>query len=231
MPPNRFDVITFDCFGTLVDWERGIADAFATEASRSGTTFDGPAIVSAYHQIEPKVEAGAYRPYRHVLAEAARRVASAFSWEIDPDRSGFLAESLPDWPPFPDTADALRRLSDAGYRLGILSNVDDDLLAGTLRRLPDVFDAGLLVTAQAVGSYKPALGHFEEARRRIGDRGWLHAAQSDFHDIRPASALGIPAAWVNRLRAARPSDRPAPLLEVPTLAELADSLITPDPGA
>ncbi|QDV37504.1 HAD family hydrolase [Tautonia plasticadhaerens] len=231
MTPNRFDVITFDCYGTLVDWERGIADAFASEASRKGTTFDGPAIVSAYHRIEPEVQAGTYRSYREILAEAAHRVASAFSWDLEPDHDGFLADSLPDWPPFPDTSDALRRLAEAGFRLGILSNVDGDLLAGTLRRLPDVFDADLIVTAQAVGSYKPAPGHFEEARRRIGARRWMHAAQSDFHDIRPAGELGIPAAWVNRTRAARPSDRPSPMLEVPTLAALADALVSTDPAA
>jgi FMN phosphatase YigB (HAD superfamily) len=103
---------------------------------------------------------------------------------------------LPGWRPFPDTCPALEALHGAGYRLGILSNVDDDLLAGTLKHFPVPFD--LLVTAQQVGSYKPAHGHFLEARRRLAGRRWLHAAQSFFHDVEPAGALGIPVVWVNR---------------------------------
>jgi 2-haloalkanoic acid dehalogenase type II len=231
MPPTRFDVITFDCYGTLIDWERGIQGAFALEAYRSGTSFDGPSILSSYLKLEPQVESGPYRPYREILAEVASRVAEEFDWEIEPGRSDFLASSLPGWEPFEDTGPALRRLSDEGYRLGILSNIDDDLLAGSLRRLPEVFDPELIVTAQAVGSYKPAPAHFEEARGRIGNRRWLHAAQSLFHDIRPATGLGIPAAWVNRSRRSQPDDGPAPLIEVPNLAALADALIQAEIGA
>jgi 2-haloalkanoic acid dehalogenase type II len=228
MPPTKFDVITFDCYGTLIDWERGIEGAFALEAYRSGTTFDGPSILSAYLKLEPRVEAGPYRPYREILSEVANRVADEFDWEIEPGRSDFLTSSLPNWEPFQDTGLALRRLSDAGYRLGILSNVDDDLLATSLRQLPDVFDPDLIVTAQGVGSYKPAPGHFGEARHRIGDRRWLHAAQSHFHDIRPANDLGIPAAWVNRSRQSRPKDDSSPLIEVPNLAALAEVLTRDD---
>src|SRR5262249_10506927 len=156
--------------------------------------------VAAYHEVEPEVESGPHRPYRDVLAETARRVGARLGWEVGEGRASLLAEGLPAWPPFPDTNGALERLARAGPRLGILSNIDDDLLAGTRRLLADVFDPSLIVTAQAVGSYKPAHGHFTEARRRVGGRRWLHAAQSHFHDVTPAVAMGIPSAWVNRKR-------------------------------
>jgi 2-haloalkanoic acid dehalogenase type II len=128
---------------------------------------------------------------------------------------------LPSWPPFPDTNDALRRLKEAGHRLAILSNVDDDLLAGTRRHLGVDFD--FVVTAQQVGSYKPAPGHFTTGRARIGARRWLHVAQSYFHDIQPARVLGIPTAWINR-KGQRPLDAAGADHEFRTLAEAADFL-------
>src|SRR5262249_53949792 len=133
-----------------------------------------------------------------------------------------FAARLPEWPLFPDTDAALVRMTGAGYRLGILSNVDDDLLSATVRHFSAPID--LIITAQQVGSYKPAHGHFLQARERIGQQRWLHAAQSHFHDVVPASALGVPAVWVNRKREALPVGGPAPLAEVATLAELADWL-------
>jgi 2-haloalkanoic acid dehalogenase type II len=148
-------------------------------------------------------------------------VAKRFGWTPAPERARGLAESLPGWKPFPDTNPALERLVSAGHRLGILSNVDDDLLAGTLRHFTVPFD--LLVTAQQVRSYKPAPGHFETARRRIGRSRWLHAAQSHFHDVVPCRALGIPVAWINRKgESGREDVRPD--IEVSTLAGLADRL-------
>ena len=224
MATRAIEVITFDCYGTLIDWDAGIRGAFGTEALRSGSTYDGDLVMELYHEEEPEVQTGPFRPYREVLAEVARRVTDRLSMPAGPEGASFLADGLPDWPPFPDTGAALERLAAAGYRLGILSNVDDDLLAGTRRHLPDVFDDDLIVTAQRVGSYKPAPGHFEEARHRIGDRGWLHAAQSLFHDIRPASSMAIPAAWINRYNDPRPAGGPEPAIEVATLAELADRL-------
>ena len=219
--PRPFDVITFDCYGTLIDWNAGIAGAVLEAARLDGVPLERDAVLAAYHAVEPEVEAGPFRPYRAVLAEAAGRVAARLGWKLPPERAGFLAESLPRWPPFPDTNPALERLAAAGYELGILSNVDADLLAGTRRRLRVPF--AFTVTAQQVGSYKPAQGHFLAGRERVGGRSWLHAAQSFFHDVAPAVALGIPVAWVNRLH-----DQPAtvarPLREVASLAELADWL-------
>ncbi len=191
-----YDVVTFDCYGTLVDWQDGIARAFREAAGREGLLLDRAAVLAAYAEVEPAIEGAGYLPYRDVLAACAVEVARRVGFRLDEARAGFLATSLADWRPFPDTVDALGRLAEAGYTLGILSNVDDDLLAATRRSLGVEFS--IVVTAEQVRSYKPAHGHFLEARRRIGGRPWLHAAQSRFHDLAPAQALGIDAAWIRR---------------------------------
>jgi 2-haloalkanoic acid dehalogenase type II len=218
---RRFEVLTFDCYGTLIDWERGIAEAFAAAAAADGLVLDRAAVLRAYHEVEPRVQAERYRRYRDVLALTARAVAQRLGWALTPGRDAFLPESLPGWPPFPDTNEALRRLQNAGHRLLILSNVDDDLLAGTRRHLDADFEA--VVTAEQVGSYKPAPGHFRAARTRIGGAPWLHVAQSYFHDVQPARTLGIPTAWVNR-KGEQPLDDRGPDHEFRTLAEAADFL-------
>ena len=218
---QAYDFITFDCYGTLIDWERGISDAFAKIAVALGVALDTSAALATYTDIEPVVEAETYRTYRAVLTETARRVTKQLGWPLAENRATFLADSLPSWRPFSDTNPALKRLVTAGYRLGILSNVDDDLLAGTLRHFDVKFD--LLVTAQQVGSYKPNHNHFLAARRRIGTSRWLHAAQSYFHDVVPARELGISVAWINRQRSAAPDGGHADR-EFRTLAELADWL-------
>lgn len=193
---KEYDVITFDCYGTLIDWESGIREAFMRAAAEDGIRLDEKGIIAVYSAVEPVVERERYRRYRDVLTESAARTAHALGWPIAWERATFLAESLPSWKPFPDTNPALQRLRDAGYRLGILSNVDDDLLERTRKHFSVDFD--IIVTAQQVGSYKPAPNHFLVARERIGDARWLHAAQSNMHDIVPTNALGIPNAWINR---------------------------------
>jgi 2-haloacid dehalogenase/putative hydrolase of the HAD superfamily len=218
---RAYDVLTFDCYGTLIDWEDGIGSAFVREAAADGVALDPFRVLAAYHEVEPEVEASRYRPYREVLSETALRVAERLGWKLSKDRTTFLADSLPDWRPFPDVNPALVELVGAGYRLGILSNVDDDLLGETRRHFPVAFD--VVVTAQQVRSYKPAHGHFLEARRRIGDSRWLHAAQSFFHDVIPAHALGIPVAWINRKGEPRSGDA-TPDVELRNLTELADWL-------
>ncbi|MGZ7042633.1 MAG: HAD family hydrolase [Thermoanaerobaculia bacterium] len=191
-----FDYITFDCYGTLIDWESGIRDAFRSAAAADGVDLDGDAILRAYAAIEPVVENEMYRRYRDVLQETASRVAHFLGWPIETQRAIFLAESLPSWPPFADTNAALKRLDKAGYQLGILSNCDDDLLAATRQHF--TVDFKPVITAQQVHSYKPAPGHFITARERIAGAPWLHAAQSNFHDIIPTNSLGISNAWINR---------------------------------
>ena len=215
-----YDIITFDCYGTLIDWEAGIAGAFMRAVVGTGSRLDSHTVLAAYERIEPAVEAEAYRSYREVLTESARRVARDLGWALPEARAGFLAESLPFWIPFADTNAALEQLFKAGYQLGILSNVDDDLLAGTRRHFTVPID--LIVTAQQVGSYKPADRHFTTARERIGGRRWLHAARSHFHDVTPCRRLGVPVAWINRAGETR--GEPRPDRELTSLTELADWL-------
>jgi 2-haloalkanoic acid dehalogenase type II len=221
MAERLYDVVTFDCYGTLIDWESGIGRAFAAEAVKIGHPVDAAAAVNLYVDVEAAVEQEGYRRYRDILAETARRVAARLGWPLPPERTGFLAESLPAGPQFPDTNAALRRLATAGYRLGILSNVDDDLLVWSRRLLAAMFE--IVITAQQVGSYKPASPHFVAARTVIGGARWLHAAQSHYHDITPCAALGIPAAWINR-KPSPPSSAARAVETFPTLTGLADWL-------
>jgi 2-haloacid dehalogenase/putative hydrolase of the HAD superfamily len=220
MKPS-FQVVTFDCYGTLIDWESGIESAFAS-ALGPGGKIGRQELLSAYAECEAAVEAEPYRSYAEVLGETARRVGEKLGRPI-PSSDDFLARSLPGWRPFPDTNPALERLASAGIRLGILSNTDDGLLAATRRHFTVPFD--LIVTAQQVRSYKPGLAHFEEARRRFGGARWLHAAQSHFHDVVPARRLSISVAWINR-KGEKPAGGILPYFEVPTLRELADRLLS-----
>lgn len=221
MANGDFDIITFDCYGTLIDWESGIICAFQSEAAMNGVELNRDRIITAYAAEEPRVESAPYRPYREVLGETARRVAATLGWELSAERAGFLAASLPDWKPFPDTNPALERLARR-FQLGILSNIDDDLLAATRRQFSVDFD--LIVTAQQMKSYKPGLAHFEEAIARAGKRRLLHAAQSYFHDVVPASKLGIPVVWINRKGSRVEPGGPLPTHEVRNLTELANLL-------
>jgi 2-haloalkanoic acid dehalogenase type II len=218
---SEFDIITFDCYGTLIDWESGITGAIQAEAAQAGVSLNRDEIIEAYMIDEPAVEASGYRPYRDVLTETARRVAARLGWKIADDRAGFLAASLPNWQPFPDTNSALERLARK-FDLGILSNTDDDLLQGTRRHF--TVDFALIVTAEQVKSYKPAHAHFAEGIRRVGGKRLLHAAQSYFHDVVPASEMGIPVAWVNRKNEQVKEGGPRPSHETPDLAALADLL-------
>ena len=190
-----WDLVTFDCYGTLIDWEGGISAAFREEAERRGAQApDAAALLHLYHEIEPALQVGPFRSYREVLTLVAGRIAERLGWPAGDD--GFLPESLPSWPPFEDTNPALAALRSRGYRLAILSNVDRDLLDGTMRHFPVSFD--FVITAADVRAYKPAEEHFRAGRERAGPDRWVHAAQSWFHDVVPARRLGIPVVWVNR---------------------------------
>lgn len=221
MSARTYDVITFDCYGTLVDWEGGITRAFAEVAADDGLIVDPQTVLAAHAEIEPRIQRAGYTTYREVLRRTAKGIADRLGWSLSDERAAVLAESLPTWEPFEDTNPALRRLADAGHELGILSNVDDDLLSGTLRQLSVRFD--ILVTAEQLRSYKPAHAHFVEARRRLGKRRWLHAAQSHFHDVVPARELGVPVAWVNRKSEICAGDV-RPDHELRTMTDLADWL-------
>lgn len=194
----EFEFVTFDCYGTLIDWETGIQRAFKHALEGTGLSQAQEAeLFELYQEEEKRIEGEMpYRKYREVLSLAASAAARRFGKSIPEKLSSVLAEQLPGWEPFPDTNPALEKLTTE-YVLGILSNVDDDLLASTLKHFTVPFD--LVVTAERVRSYKPETEHFEEARRIIGaDREWLHVAASLYHDIDPASRLGINTAWINR---------------------------------
>jgi 2-haloalkanoic acid dehalogenase type II len=215
------DIITFDCYGTLIDWEAGIISAFQSEAEKEGVELRGDQIIEAYAAEEPAVESEHYRSYREVLCETASRVAATLGWDLPAERAGFLAASLPEWQPFSDTNPALERLARR-FQLGILSNIDDDLLTASRRHFTAAFD--LIVTAQQVKSYKPGLAHFKEAMVRAGEKRLLHAAQSYFHDVVPTSKLGIPVVWINRKGSRVEPGGPLPTHEVRNLKELANLL-------
>ena len=216
---RRYDIITFDCYGTLIDWESGISDAFLRAAREDGIELRRDEVLRAYALIEPVVERERFRLYRDVLTETATRLAHALGWPLAYERGTFLVSSIASWKPFPDTNPALERLRNAGHKLGILSNVDDDLLSATRRHFTVDFD--LIVTAQQVHSYKPGHAHFLTAKERIGAQRWLHAAQSNFHDIAPTNTLGIDNAWVNRNGE---TGGATPTYEVRDMAGLADLL-------
>ena len=218
--------MTFDCYGTLIDWETGIRRAFnqALEGTGLSQTQEGE-LFELYQEEEKRIEGQMpYRPYREVLSLAASGAARKFGKNIPETLSSLLPEQLPTWAPFPDTNPVLERLSTE-YVLGILSNVDDDLLEGTLKHLTVPFD--LVVTAERVRSYKPETEHFEEARRIIGaDRGWLHVAASLYHDIEPASRLGINTAWINRKNTTEGRQLKGRIVkEVKDMTQLADWLL------
>ena len=208
MPP--FGILTFDCYGTLIDWETGISNAFSQLPGFQERAPSREEILGAYRACEPEVESEPYRTYREVLSEAGRRAAASLGLAVPAAKASFLADSLPRWQPFADTNPALQRLRAAGFRLGILSNIDDDLLAATRKHLTVPFE--LIITAQQVRSYKPGPAHFLTARDVIGDARWMHAAQSNGHDIVPANALGIPNAWINR-RMEHPLEGGTPTVE------------------
>jgi len=219
---REVDTITFDCYGTLIDWRAGLHQSLAELLELAPGELP-VGLFEAYVQTEAEIEAGPYRSYREVLAAAAERLADRFKFELSPGISRLFAETLPHWAPFEDTNGALARLKRR-YRLGVLSNVDRDLFAGTALNFGVEFD--FVVTAEDVQAYKPARAHFERLLSQYGERGRvLHAAQSLFHDGGPAQELGIAFAWINRY--AEPNTTAVrPLAEFADLRALADAAET-----
>lgn len=213
--PDRW--ATFDCYGTLIDWDGGLGDTL----SRLWPGEDRDRLLARYHEIEPAAQEGRALPYRDVLAVTLRRLADGEGLELGPGDEGAFADSLPSWPPFPEVPDALRSLRGRGWRIGILSNTDPDLLAASLASIGVHVD--VTVTAAEAGSYKPALGHWRRFREMadLTSSPHVHVGASAFHDIAPANELGITTVWINRL--GETSDLPR-AAELPNLAELPDTL-------
>jgi 2-haloalkanoic acid dehalogenase type II len=201
--------VTFDCYGTLIDWNRGIR----RELARAFGEDRADELLERYHELEPELEAGGSRSYREVLTEAMRRLGAPAGEEEA------LAESLPSWQPFPEVPQALDEARERGWQLGILSNTDRDFIDASMRLLGVPF--ALAIVASEIGSYKPGLGHWRAFEERTGRLPDVHVAASLFHDIAPANELGLPSVWINRL-GEKPGPRPT--IELPTLTGLADSL-------
>ena len=222
---NRFEILTFDCYGTLINWEAGILLALHRILSAHGKSIDDATLLKLYGDFELRSEQGAFRPYREVLESVVRQFATEFRFAPSPEEVRSLPDSLSTWEPWPDTVAGLRQLKSR-FRLAILSNVDDDLFAATRPQLGVDFDE--VITAQQAQAYKPSLKLFELALSRIHAPAHrvLHVGQSIYHDVVPAQSLGLATVWVNR-----PSARPGvgavkaaeatPDLTVSNLAELA----------
>ncbi len=226
---QRFELLTFDCYGTMIDWEAGIFSALHPILHAHGKTLPEPTILETYSELEVMAEEGEFRPYRQVLASVVAGFGERFGFEPTQAEIESLPNSLPRWQPFPDTAEALRRLKSR-YKLAVISNVDDDLFAASAKKLGVPFD--YVITAQQARCYKPALNIFKLALERSGasPEKILHVGQSIYHDVLPAQSLGMATAWVNR-KSPRPnagaarSAQGTPDLEVSDLKSLADRIL------
>jgi 2-haloacid dehalogenase len=223
---RRFDALTFDCYGTLIDWESGIIGALRPALEAHGIVMIDEQLLEAFARYEAAAEAGPYLRYRDVLARCIRGVCDDEGVTPTPGEVEAFAGSVGDWPAFPDSSEALARLA-RHFRLGVITNCDDDLFARSNARLGVTFD--WVVTAEQAGSYKPSHHNFEVAFARIGlpRERILHVAQSMYHDHVPAKQLGLTTAWVDR-RHDRPGSGATPVaaanpdLVVPDMATLAD---------
>lgn len=222
---SQFRLLSFDCYGTLIDWETGIFSALRPILANHGKSITDSELLRVYSELESEAQRGEFHPYREVLQSVVHSFGQRLGFIPTESEARSLPSSMPTWQPFPDTVAALDKLK-ARYQLAVISNVDDDLFAPTARRLQIPFD--YVITAQQAHAYKPSLQMFKLAQQRTGvaPGQWLHVAQSIYHDVIPAQSLGIATVWVNR-----PSLRPGsgaakaasaqPDLEVPDLQTLA----------
>jgi 2-haloacid dehalogenase len=200
VPPIRFadfDALTFDCYGTLVDWESGIAAGIRAAVGDRGLEGSDGELLEAYGRHEAVLESGGYLRYREVVADALRGICVEQGIEVSDAEAAAFGDSVGDWPPFPDSAEALAALKQR-FRLGVITNCDDDLFARSQARLGVGFD--WVITAQQAESYKPSFRNFELAFERIDvpRERILHVAQSLFHDHVPAKQLGMTTVWIDR---------------------------------
>jgi 2-haloacid dehalogenase len=218
--PKNLTWVTFDVYGTLIDWETGIYEAFEREAQRDGFQLpDRAELIAMFHEVSREIEAGSYELYAEVLRRTALEMASRMEWDLEPSRSGFLPDSIPRWLPFKETAPQLQKIAKK-HQLGLIANVDDKLLGLTRRHIQTDFD--LVVTAQQVRAYKPELAHFTEFARRIGGKkGWVHVTASHHHDVVPCLKQRVPVVFVNRSKQPLESSQKKPTAEASSLREAA----------
>ena len=222
---SNFEVLTFDCYGTLIDWETGILAALKPVLAAHGKSLPDEKLLEFYGDLEAEAEAGEYRPYGEILRSVVRNLGKQLSFTPTVDEGNVLLHSLPRWRPWPDTVDALEKLRTR-YRLAIISNIDDLLFESTRPQLHADFEN--VTTAQQARCYKPGLEIFRKALERlsVAPARVLHVGQSVYHDVLPAQSLGLGTVWVKRpsvrsgIGAVR-SVSGQPDLEVPDLATLA----------
>ena len=212
---------TFDCYGTLIDWDGGIRRALA----RVWPEEDGQRLFHRYHDGERRMQAGSDIPYRQVLRDTLAEIAEAEGLEMPPGREDALAESLPSWRPFPEVTGALAELRNRGWRLAILSNSDPDLLNASLKTIGVEVD--VRITAAEAHSYKPAYGHWDTFfRTTTADRAsHVHVAASLYHDVEPCAQLGLPCVWINRLDESSDLPRAGELFNLAGLPAALDALV------
>jgi 2-haloacid dehalogenase len=218
----NFDFITFDCYGTLINWEQGILGALQPLLHAHGISLSDDEVLAAYGEIEPILQ-NPYRRYREVLRELVREIGRRHGFAASEQEMDFLPDSLKRWRPYSDTVEALHRLKRR-YKLVILSNIDDDLFAHSAKLLEVPFDA--VITAEQVRSYKPGHAHFQEMLKRCHTKAArvLHVGQSIYHDVIPAKALGFKTVWIHRAPGygATRAVNAQPDLELRDLKSLAD---------
>jgi 2-haloacid dehalogenase len=194
---QEFDVLTFDCYGTLIDWETGIFAALRPVLANHGKSIPDAQLLEYYGDFEQRAETGEYRPYREVLESVVRDLGKRLGFTPTLEELQTLGNSIPHWTPWADTVEALKTLKQHA-RLAIISNIDDDLFRSTRRHLQVAFEP--VVTAQQARCYKPCLKIFELALEKVGvpRNRVLHIGQSIYHDVLPAQSLGLATVWVNR---------------------------------
>lgn len=215
---------TFDCYGTLIDWNGGVRACLASRWPEA----DPDALLARYHEVEPRLQVDGSVTYREVLDAALAEIARAEGLMLPTGASHALSASLPSWPPFPETAAALATLRDRGWRLAVLSNTDPDLLSTSLELIGVPVDVA--IAASEIGSYKPGFAHWETFFERTGaDRArHVHVAASLFHDVQPCAALGLPCVWVNRLGETSEIPRAGQIPDLQALPDALEALVPAD---
>ena len=222
--PKDIKWVTFDVYGTLIDWETGVYEAFQAEAERTDFALpDKATLIEIFNRHQEEIKSGSYELYAEVLRRIALKISEELEWDLEPSRTNFLPDSVARWKPFREANAALDRIAKK-YQIGLVVNIDDKLLVASRRHIRSDFD--IVVTAQQVRSYKPEAAHFTETARRIGGKkGWIHVGSSYYYDVGPSLKAKLQTVWVNskKEKLTEPKSK-KPDLEVKNLRELADKL-------
>ena len=220
--PKEVTFVTFDVYGTLIDSDTGIYEAFSKEAEKDGYTIARDELIALFKETQKEIKSGSYELYAEVLRRTAVQISKQLGWPLEPSRSGFLPDSVKRWPAFKETNTQLERFKKK-FEIGLIANIDDKLLGETRRHFKVDFD--LVVTAQQVRSYKPDPAHLKECERRIGSKkGWVHVASDYYYDVEPCLKAKVPVIWVNRNKEQLEPGAKKPTAEVKSLLEAAKLL-------